>query len=70
MQNGAKVYISSRTASACDTVAAELSALGPGSCISLPADLSSFDECQRVKREIEAREGSESHRDSFAQVLG
>ena len=35
---GAKGYISSRKAAACDATAAELSALGP--CISLPADVS------------------------------
>ncbi len=47
------MYISSRTAKACDATAAELNALGPGTCVSLPADLSSYDECQRVKAEIE-----------------
>lgn len=57
VQNGAKVYISSRTAKACDDVATELTALGPGTCVSLPADLSSFDECQRVKKDIEDKEG-------------
>jgi NAD(P)-dependent dehydrogenase (short-subunit alcohol dehydrogenase family) len=57
VQNGATVYISSRTASACDAAAAELTALGPGRCVSLPADLASYDECQRVKAEIERREG-------------
>ena len=39
LAQGAKVYISSRKAVACDEVAQELSKLGP--CISLPADLSS-----------------------------
>ena len=38
---GAKVYISSRKADACDQAARELSALGP--CFSLPADAGSFD---------------------------
>jgi len=38
LKQGAKVYISSRKAAACDATAAELSALGP--CISLPADVS------------------------------
>lgn len=38
LAQGAKVYISSRKAAACDATAAELSALGP--CISLPADVS------------------------------
>jgi len=38
LKQGAKVYISSRKAAACDATAAELSALGP--CLSLPADVS------------------------------
>ena len=38
LQQGAKVYISSRKAAACDAAVAELSALGP--CIALPADVS------------------------------
>ena len=38
LQQGAKVYISARKAAACDATAAELSALG--TCISLPADVS------------------------------
>ncbi len=38
LKAGAKVYISSRKAAACDATAAELSALGP--CVSLPADVS------------------------------
>ena len=38
LQQGAKVYISSRKAAACDAAVAELSSLGP--CIALPADVS------------------------------
>lgn len=38
LQAGAKVYISSRKAAACEATAAELSALGE--CVSLPADVS------------------------------
>ena len=38
LKQGAKVYISSRKAAACDATAAELSAIGP--CFSLPADVS------------------------------
>ena len=38
LRAGARVYISSRKALACDATAAELSALGP--CVSLPADVS------------------------------
>lgn len=38
LAHGARVYISSRKAAACDQTAAELSALG--TCVSLPADVS------------------------------
>ncbi|HVA70774.1 MAG TPA: SDR family oxidoreductase [Acidimicrobiales bacterium] len=51
---GAKVYISSRKAEVGDALAKELSKTG--SCTSLPADLSSEAECQRLAREIAARE--------------
>jgi NAD(P)-dependent dehydrogenase (short-subunit alcohol dehydrogenase family) len=51
---GAKVYISSRKAEVCDTVAAELS--GEGECISLPADLSTEAGCGQLARQVQARE--------------
>jgi NAD(P)-dependent dehydrogenase (short-subunit alcohol dehydrogenase family) len=51
---GAKVYISSRKAEVCDALAKELSSVG--SCTSIPADLSSEAECQRLAGEIAARE--------------
>ena len=41
LKQGAKVYISARKATACDQTAAELSALG--TCISLPADVSTVE---------------------------
>ncbi len=41
LAQGARVYISSRKAAACDKTAAELSALG--TCISLPGDVSTVD---------------------------
>jgi NAD(P)-dependent dehydrogenase (short-subunit alcohol dehydrogenase family) len=57
--NGAKVYIASRDAKACTAACAELNALPgvrPGSAIPLPADLSSLEECQRLAKELSARE--------------
>jgi NAD(P)-dependent dehydrogenase (short-subunit alcohol dehydrogenase family) len=51
---GAKVYISSRKADVCDALAKELSE--HGTCISLPANLSTEAECQRLAGEIAARE--------------
>lgn len=51
---GAKVYISSRKKDVCDEVAAELSERG--TCVAIPADLSSEDECRRLASEISERE--------------
>lgn len=55
VEGGAKVYISSRKADACNALAAELSANG-GVCIAIPADLSTEDECRRLAGEIAQRE--------------
>jgi len=41
----------------CEATAAELTAMGPGKCVALPADLSKLDECVRVKDEITATYG-------------
>lgn len=54
VEAGARVYISSRKASVCDEVAAELSEIG--SCVALPADLSTEAECRRLADEIAERE--------------
>jgi NAD(P)-dependent dehydrogenase (short-subunit alcohol dehydrogenase family) len=62
---GAKVYISSRKAEVGDALAKELSKTG--SCTSLPADLSSEAECQRLAGEIAARE---SHLDVLVNNAG
>jgi 2-deoxy-D-gluconate 3-dehydrogenase len=43
LANGAKVYISSRKAEACDATAERLMAAHGGECISVPADLSGLD---------------------------
>jgi len=55
--NGARVYISSRDSAACTAAASSLCALGPGTAIALPADLSSESECIRIASEIQQREG-------------
>jgi NAD(P)-dependent dehydrogenase (short-subunit alcohol dehydrogenase family) len=44
---GAKVYISSRKAAACDATAVELSA-GGGVCVSLPQDVSTVEGCKSL----------------------
>ncbi|KZT69535.1 NAD(P)-binding protein [Daedalea quercina L-15889] len=54
--NGAKVYISSRSAKDCDATAKELNATGPGSCISLPADLQSLEQVEKLMRDLSAKE--------------
>jgi NAD(P)-dependent dehydrogenase (short-subunit alcohol dehydrogenase family) len=56
VEAGAKVYISSRKADVCDEVAGELSQ--SGTCISVPADLSTEAGCRRLADEITARESS------------
>ncbi len=58
VEAGARVYISSRKAEVCDKVASELSKLG--SCVSIPADLSTEAEAIRLASEIAARD-SEVH---------
>jgi NAD(P)-dependent dehydrogenase (short-subunit alcohol dehydrogenase family) len=54
LAHGAKVYISSRKAAACDAAAAELGKIGP--CISLPFDVSSVDGVRGLAAEIMQRE--------------
>lgn len=49
---GAKVYVSSRKAEACEETAAEL---GPD-CIALPADISTVEGCQALAAALAARE--------------
>ena len=54
LMHGAKVYISSRKADACDQTAAELSAEGP--CVSLPADVSTLEGARALVKAYAARE--------------
>jgi 2-deoxy-D-gluconate 3-dehydrogenase len=54
---GARVYISSRKAEVCDQTAAELSR-GGGTCISLPADVSTLDGVRGLATAYAAREPS------------
>ena len=56
LRQGARVYISSRNASACDLAAAELSAFGP--CTSLPADVSTLDGARDLAAQLSTRESS------------
>ena len=54
VEGGARVYISSRNADACDAAAAELSK--HGTCIALPADVAEVAEVGRLAQAIAARE--------------
>jgi NAD(P)-dependent dehydrogenase (short-subunit alcohol dehydrogenase family) len=56
VEHGARVYVSSRKAEVCDEVAQELSK--HGSCVSLPADLSSEAGCRSLADELSGREPS------------
>lgn len=54
VRNGARVYISSRDASACEATAERLSQ--SGCCIALPADLADETQIDRLVRELQMRE--------------
>jgi NAD(P)-dependent dehydrogenase (short-subunit alcohol dehydrogenase family) len=54
LAQGARVYISSRKADACDKAAAELSATG--TCVSLPADVSTLEGARKLATAYAARE--------------
>ncbi len=54
VKRGVRTYISSRKAGVCDDVAKKLSEYG--TCISLPADLSSMEEVERLGTELKSRE--------------
>ena len=54
VENGARVYVSSRKEDVCEAVAKALSQYGE--CIAIPADLARMDEVERLASEIEKRE--------------
>src|SRR5208283_2656380 len=56
LANGAKVYISSRKADACDATAKRLSEAYKGECISLPADLSQVKGVESLAARLAERE--------------
>ncbi|KAH7123253.1 hypothetical protein B0J13DRAFT_628406 [Dactylonectria estremocensis] len=56
VQNGAKVYIASRDAAACEAAASKLNALGPGSAVAIPTDLQSLDACTALADSLKERE--------------
>jgi NAD(P)-dependent dehydrogenase (short-subunit alcohol dehydrogenase family) len=54
--NGAKVYISSRDAKACEQACKELNALGKGSAHAIPADFYKLEDCKKMADELKKRE--------------
>ena len=56
VEAGARVYVSSRNAQACDHVAAELSKVG--TCVALPADLSTTEGVQRLAQAVAQHEST------------
>jgi NAD(P)-dependent dehydrogenase (short-subunit alcohol dehydrogenase family) len=56
VEGGARVYVSSRKAEACEQVAGELSRVGE--CVALPADLSSEAGCRGLAEVVGEREGA------------
>lgn len=58
VQNGAKVYISSRDAKACEHACAELNKLGKGRAEYIQADFYKEEDVKKVAEELKKREGS------------
>jgi 2-deoxy-D-gluconate 3-dehydrogenase len=56
LTNGAKVYISSRKAAACDATAARLSETYGGECISIPANLAEISGIDHLTAQLRERE--------------
>ena len=56
LANGARVYISSRKADACEATAKRLMELYGGACVPLPADLSTLEGVNQLTADYQARE--------------
>ncbi|QRV76606.1 Enoyl-(Acyl carrier protein) reductase [Ceratobasidium sp. AG-Ba] len=56
VQNGAKVYITARNKNECDNTASVLSKMGPGACISVPADMQKVEAVKQLVEEISKSE--------------
>jgi len=54
--NGAKVYISSRDAKACDQAVKDLNALSKGTAHAIPADFYKLEDCKRMVEELKKKE--------------
>jgi NAD(P)-dependent dehydrogenase (short-subunit alcohol dehydrogenase family) len=58
--SGARVYISSRTASVCKSEAERLTAMGPGTCTAIPANVAEYSEVLKL---VDSFAGYEEHLD-------
>lgn len=58
VENGAKVYITSRDAKACDQACKELNALGKGQAFYIPANFYKEEECKKLADELSKKEQS------------
>ncbi|KAI5121270.1 hypothetical protein M0805_002315 [Coniferiporia weirii] len=56
VKNGAKVYISSRSVKDCGSTSKDLTEIGPGKCIAIPADMQKLSEVERLVSELESKE--------------
>ncbi|KAI8824528.1 uncharacterized protein EV422DRAFT_504508 [Fimicolochytrium jonesii] len=61
VQNGAKVYIASRKKAVVDETAAELTRMGPGTCIALQADLGTKAQSKALAAQIAEKEKNGIH---------
>ena len=62
VRNGAKVYISSRDAKACNEAVQELNGMGPGTSVAIPADFYKEEDCKKLADEFGTREKSTSRK--------
>jgi len=58
VQNGARVYISSRDGKACEQACKELNALNKGQAFAIPADFYKEEDCKKLAAELASREPS------------
>ena len=68
LSNGAKVYISSRKANACDETAKRLAEQFGGKCVSIPVDMSSLEGIDAFVKELNERESSLDNLENHAGV--
>ena len=56
IESGVKVYISSRSAEACEAFAAQMNELGKGKCVAIPVDLSKMESIEALVNSLNERE--------------